>query len=217
MKRIFGYLIGLLTLFGVFAMIFIAAMYHDVSNKTIVEPHFLRTGVDADRPALPQTASEIGNRRLRDWLIQKFVVDFFYVNPDVDNIDRRTTPSTMSPVYVMAAPGVYKQWQRDVAPGLREMAAAGVRQTVTVFDEIYKPDNSNFFRVDYELKTWTKPNDMGAEPIITRGTMYLAINENIIGQVRSPESLRKIIEKGWDPSLAFSFLVEKIILPGGVK
>ena len=76
MKRLFGYIIGLLTLVAVFAMVFVAGGLYDNASKITVEPYFLRTsltGVSASD--VPRSVDEVGQRRLRTaaetYLIEK--------------------------------------------------------------------------------------------------------------------------------------------------
>jgi hypothetical protein len=214
MKRLFGYIIGLLTLLVVFAMVFVAAGIYDNGNNITIEPYFLRTaltGVSATD--VPRSIDDIGQRRLRDWLIQKFVTEYFYVIPDVENVAQREKAGGLnSVIYYMSdrRSDVFKNWVNNVVPEIRQMAEDGVMRTVTVFDEIVRPNpESNYYQVEYELKTWYKPNDMDNVPEITRGKMYISVTEGIDG-IRPIENVQRVLARGVNPAIVFSFWVNDI-------
>ena len=213
MKRLIGYIIGLCTIFAVFAMIYIVAAIYDTGNKLTIEPYFFRTGLNAiNQTGMPRGLDQIGERRMRDWLIQKFVTEYFYVVPDVENVARRTRGN----IRIMSTSNVARVWERDVVPQIRDLASNGARRTVRVFNEIFKPENSNYWHVDYELKTWYKPNDMGAAPTITRGTMYIKIEDaGTIGRLKSDiDAVQRALMMGIDPAVVFVFRVSDVMFDG---
>ena len=203
-----GFLIGLLTMVCVFALVCLTAIIYDAGGKVSVRPYFLRMGrsvVD-----MPRSAAEIGNRRVRDWLIQKYVKEMFYVIPDVENVHARMQPNNPNNMmFLMSDQNVFKRWTQDVAPELQEMAANGVRRTVKVYDEIIKPEASNYFRVDYELKTWYKPNDMTEIPTIEHGTIYLELADDNI-EFRGG-NIQRWLSSGRDPAAIFRFAVQDVV------
>ena len=213
MKQIFGYIVGILSILAVFGMICVVSVIYDTNDKITVEPYFFRTGLTAiNQTDIPQTASQIGQSRLRDWLIQKFVKEYFYVVPDPANIALRTSKEYPVLKYMSAA-SVFKEWEKGEFLNIRELAAGGVMRTVRVFNEIFKPEGSDYWRVDYELKTWYNPNDMNEEPTITRGTMYLRLyNEDAIGQIKEPfGDVQKLLIDGVDPAFALRFMVIDVL------
>jgi len=217
MKRLIGFLLGFATMIMVFGAIYVAASVYDTSEKFAVEPYFLRTSTkSSDLPGLPKSLDEVGKRKLRDWLIQKYVKEYFYIVPDEENIAHRMEKRYKMPLYVMSGPTAFAEWKQDVAPKIQAMASNGVRRTVTVFNEIFKPESSDYWRVDYELKTWYKPNDMSEEPTITRGTMYLDLGDDEhvkhIGDVKQPiEEVQNALQRGVDPAIVFVFTVYKVL------
>lgn len=217
MKKIMGYIIGFATMLGIFAMLYVVGAIYDTGKKITVTPYFFRTGLSAtNQTNVPQTITEIGNRRLRDWLIQKFVQEYFYIIPDVDNVNARTGRRFYRMIRMMSTPNVANRWEQDVVPEIRELAGAGVRRTVRVFNEIFQPANSNYWHVDYELKTWYKPNDMSEVPQVTRGTMYIEIQQpDAIGRIYTPLSeVQAALQEGINPAAIFVFRVSDV-LPGG--
>jgi len=217
MKRLIGFLFGFATMVMVFGAIYVAASIYDQSDKFVVEPYFLRTSVQSsDLPGLPKSLSEVGKRKMRDWLIQKYVTEYFYIVPDEENIDRRTVARYNPPMYIMSSPAAFREWTENIVPEMRKMAESGVRRTVTVFNEIFKPDQSDYWRVDYELKTWYNPNDMSESPEITRGTMYLDIGTDMhvgqIGDVKQPiDNVQEALRHGIDPAVVFVFTVQRFL------
>ena len=218
MKRLVGYIIGIATLLIVFAMVFVAAGIYDNGGKIAIEPYFFRTaltGVPATD--VPRNIDEIGRRRLRDWLIQKFVVEYFYAVPDIENIAQREQAGNLkSIIYYMSRrnPDVFKNWVKTEVPQIRQLAEDGAMRTVTVFDEIVKTNaDSDYYRVEYELKTWYKPNDMGITPGITRGRMYLRITEGSNG-IKPIENAGEVLDAGISPALLFTFWVDDVQFEG---
>lgn len=214
MKRLLGYIIGLVTLIAVFAMVFVAAGLYDNADKMTIEPYFLRTsltGVSASD--VPRSVDEVGQRRLRDWLIQKFVNEYFYVVPDVENIAMREQAGNIKAIlYYMSdhRSNVFKDWVSGEAQKIHKMAENGIMRTVTVFDEIVRstPD-SDYYMVEYELKTWYKPNDMDQVPEITRGRMYISLGDISQG-IRPIENIQYASEIGANPALWFVFRVNDV-------
>ena len=214
MKRIFGYIIGILSILVVFGMICVVSVIYDTNDKITVETYFFRTGLVANNQTdIPQTASQIGQGRLRDWLIQKFVKEYFYVVPDPADIALRTSKD-YSVLKYMSSSNVFKEWEKSEFPNIRELASGGVMRTVRTFNnEIFKPEGSDYWRVDYELKTWYNPNNVNEEPTITRGTMYIRLyNEDAIGQIKEPfADVQKLLIDGVDPAFALRFMVTDVM------
>lgn len=212
MKRFFRYFLGFLTLVTTFVMLYVVSAIYNASTHVTTEPYFFRRSYLAKyQTNTPKPLSEIGERKLLDWLLQKYVVEFFYVIPGKDNIENRTVGNQYkSPIYAMSSSAVFGYWLKNVAPKLQDMAEHGVLQQVNVFDEIYKSPNSDYWQVEYELKTWYKPNDMSENPTITRGTMYIRVN-GYTGQIYDQlDEVRQALNNGIDPSLVFPFVVDGI-------
>lgn len=218
MKRLLGYIIGILTLLVVFAMVFVAGGIYDNSDKMVIEPYFFRTALTGVAATdVPRSVDEIGQRWLRDRLIQKFVNEYFYVVPDTENIAQRENAGQFSSViYYMSYRNsdVFKNWVKNEVPKIRQLAEDGVMRTVTVFDEISKinPD-SDYYRVEYELKTWYKSNDMDTSPEVSRGHMYIHLVEGPNG-IRPIENLEWAFDKGANPAFLFTFWVDDVKFEG---
>ena len=214
MKRLFGYIIGLATMLVMFATVYIASSIYDTSNKVVIEPYFMRVGLNAaDLSGIPQPLADVQSSRLRDWLIQKFVYEYLYIEPVMENITRRTgevARGFYAPLAYMSTKEVFNKWKSDVVPKMSELAEDGVRRTVTVFGEILKPTDSDYYRVDYETKTWYKPNDMTEEPVTNHGTMYLKIHYTGELWPGYEDKVLEYLREGIDPAVAFVFKVQDV-------
>ncbi len=210
MKKLLGFIVGLLTMLVVFAMVYMSGAIYDMGGKAYIEPFFMRIGVNAaDITESPRPLKDFQQSRLRDWMIQKFVYEYLYIEPTAQNIERRTSAQGFyAPLYMMANEDVFKTWCDTEAKDMGELAAKGVHRTVRVFDEILT--DGDYYVVDYETKTWYKPNDMTVGPITERGTMYLGIEYT--GQLRQPqERAVELLRDGIDPATMFGFSVTKVI------
>ena len=216
MKHLVKYFIGIMTLVITFAMLYVAAIIYDASTKIQTEPYFFRNSyISSYQTDTPISLDNIGEQKLLNWLLQKYVVEFFYVIPDSNNIELRYTNQYHALVGIMSEPSVYKYWLDNIRPELEDMASRGVLREVKVSDQISKSQNSDYWQVDYELKTWYKPNDMSENPEIKRGTMYLDVT-GYTGQLYTEEmdTVRKILKGGHDPASVFSFKVKGIQIFG---
>ncbi|MBP5485402.1 MAG: hypothetical protein J6Y07_01705 [Alphaproteobacteria bacterium] len=218
MKKLIGFLFGFMTIIMVFGAIYVAASIYDTSDKFEVETYFLRTSTQSnDLPGMPKSWDEIGKSKLRNWLIQKYVTEYFYIVPDKENITRRTEKRYNPPLYIMSAPAALDYWEKKELPKIQQLSSQGVRRNVIVFDAIYKPASSDYWRVDYELKTWYKPNDMSENPTITRGVIYLDLGGDDwvkrIGDIKQPiENVQAALQRGIDPALVFFFRVQRVLV-----
>ena len=110
----------------------------------------------------------------------------------------------------MSTDAVFNKWKTGEAVSIADAAAKGVRRTVSVFDTIVKREDSDYLQVDYETKTWYKPNDMTEVPTTDRGTMYLKVEYK--GTVREPiDRVQKALLNGIDPAVVFEFYVTDVM------
>ena len=211
MRKILGYLVGLLIMLGVFASLYLAGAIYDTGDRITIEPYFLRQGLlAADQVGKPQTLSEVQTKKLKVWLIQKYVYEYLYIEPGESNIEQRMARD--STLAYKSTTRAFEKWESGMARKIQEAARNGVRRTVYVYDEILSdPDNSDYLRVDYETKTWYKPNDMNEVPTVKRGTMYL--NVEYTGQLyQQLDEIQDALRNGIDPAVVFVFYVTDAII-----
>ncbi|MBO4480657.1 MAG: hypothetical protein J5742_03485 [Alphaproteobacteria bacterium] len=213
MRKLFGYLFGFATMICVFASLYLASAIYETSDKIEIQPYFFRLGLlSTDQIGNPKTLADVQYRKLRDWLAQKFVYEYLYIEPGSENIEQRTIRNGINaPLSYMSSPNVFDKWRQITAQDIREEASKGVRRTVTVFDEILTPEASDYLQVDYETKTWYKPNDMTEIPTVKRGTMYL--NVDYTGEIKQPiDAVQNALRRGIDPAVVFMFYVQDVII-----
>lgn len=207
MKKLFGFLTGFLILLITFAIVYLSAAIYDTQSSQTVEPYFFRPWT---RPniAKPKTLDEVGEKALRNMLVQKYVKEYFYEIPSNDDLVVRTSYSGF--LNLMSTDKVFDDWKKNIVPELSAMVQNGYMRMVTVSDEIFKPANSDYWQVDYELKTWEEPNNLSATPKITYGTVYLDI---VYAGLHEPiEKVQKKLLNGEDPATMFIFEVQDIIV-----
>lgn len=210
MKRMFGFFIGLLTMIMMFGIICLVAIVHDTSDRVQVKPYFFRISQSI---GAPRSFAQIGPRKVRDWLIQKYVTEYLYIIPDVQNMTARMTAGgARSMISMMSSDKVFKTWAKDIAPDMRDLAENGVRRTVRVFDEILTSESNDYLRVDYELKTWYKPNDVTEEPTTTRGTLYLKLADTDFRAASDVVAVRDWLLRRGDPAAVFHFRVDDVVM-----
>ena len=209
MKKVMGFLIGLLTMVMLFGMVCTVAIVYDTANKVDVKPYFFRISQSV---GAPQPVSEIGARKVRDWLVQKYVTEYFYIVPDAQNMADRVGRSGKSMIYYMSSNKVFQDWVKNVAPTMQDLADQGVRRTVRVFDEILTSETNDYLRVDYELQTWYKPNDMTENPTLERGTLYLQLANTDFQVYPDIQGVRDWLLRRGDPAAIFSFQVNDVVM-----
>ena len=145
-----------------------------------------------------------------EMLVDKFITEYFYVVPDVNNINTRI--SGTAGLARLVSPELFAQWTATIAPEISDMAAAGMMRTARVI-EINMPEIGDRWQITYELHTWTVPNDLSLTPIITRGTMMVKMRyEPGFWKDTSGKEINigHELETGRDPSTIFKFRVFEI-------
>lgn len=207
MKKLLGFLTGFFILLTAFAIIYMSAAIYDTQQKQNIEPYFFRPWT---RPIIgkPKTLDEVGEKNLRNMLVQKYVKEYFYVIPSNDDLVMRTGYKGF--LYKMSSDKAFENWQKNIVPSLSTMVQNGYMRTVTVSGDIFKPTDSDYWQVDYELKTWDEPNNLAATPKITYGTLYL---DFVYGGLHEPiEKVQKKLLNGDDPATMFIFEVQDVIV-----
>ena len=215
MRKVFLFLAGLLLVAVMCGSMFVAAGIYQTSNKATVVPYFFqpannpvgRPGVPASPDDLGANATDLENSQMYRRLISRYITQMFYVTPD------STVEARYNELRHMALSNVLNTWQEFIAPEIKEMAINKVLRTVHVVDIVPEGD---YHKVEYELKTWTRPNDMSALPEITYGTVYLKVyyKPGIRQEmVRTGQTVTEYLEDGGDPAAVFRFGIEDMAIP----
>lgn len=206
-------LMGILMMAMSFGALYFVSALHDAGHDMVIAPYvFQPNNLSSARIGVPLSIDQMTEGAIRDALIKKFVTEYFYVTPDSENIAKRAQRGGI--LSLMAGDAVYKKWSNDIAPELERMADDKMLRTVRVAKQIFKPTGSDYWTVAYELKTWEKPNDMAAEPVVDRGVLYLKIvfEKQLRDQMHgAPFDVREYLLNGGDPAAIFRFRVDEVV------
>ena len=174
MKKLIMFLGGLVLIVLTLGMLFLTSAIYDSVKNTSVDTYFFQTNLQSSmRTGAPETPAQIGETTMREMLIKKYVNEYFYAIPDVENIaNRMTTKSTLSR---MSDRAVFNTWLNTTADEIQTLADDKKMRMVDIDGEIFKPSGSDYWVVPYVLYTWNTPNDMTETPTITRGTLLLDV------------------------------------------
>ena len=218
-KRLITFLAGLVLIALTIAMLFLTSAIYDSVNKSSVETYFFQTNrLSEMRPGTPETATEIGETVMREMLIKKFVNEYFYAIPDIEDIANRTGRNSV--IARMSDQRVFNTWQSTEAATIQNMAEKRMMRTVDIDGEIYKPTDSDFWVVPYVLYTWDTPNDITENPVVTHGTLLMEIaydagvRETVGGDTFDVGNYLKHsynrFESGYEPAIIFKFRVNNL-------
>lgn len=213
MKRFLWILVGIMLMGVTFSILYFASAIYDAGDQMHIEPYvFQPNNLSSRRIGVPMSIDQMKDSEIMDALVKKFVTEYFYVTPDIENISRRKRRGGI--LSLMASGDVYNQWVDGVVPELEQMAGDKMLRTVRVANQIFKPQGSDYWTVAYELKTWDVPNDMAATPVIERGVLYLkiAFEKQLRDQMHgTPFNVREYLDNGGDPAAIFNFRVDAVV------
>lgn len=209
MRKIISFFLGLCIVALMLGAIFGAAAIYDTAGKLRIESYFFQPNNQSlERPGRPETVAELGADRMRQLLVEKYISEYFYVIPDSTNVESRMrSDSTLAR---LSTSDVFRDWQDGEGKTIEELAGAGAFRIVRVVGDIYKPENSDYWTVTYEMKTWRNPNNMAEEPIITRDVLYLGLGDEHLMDFRENIDITEYLEEGKDPAAIFRFGITAI-------
>lgn len=205
MKKLIMFFAGLMLMTLTFGVMVISGMIYDTGAKTTVETFFFQPNdYSSRRPGVPATAQDLSESKLRDMLVGKYLIEYFGVTPDMDEMTLRKAGKTA--LARMSVRRVFEHWAQNIAPEMETLAQAGVLRTASLVEIIPEPGSAEYWRVEYEIKTWNRPNDLSAKPVVERGKLYM----NIVFEPKMREqiqnkSIEGYLESGGDPAAVFRF------------
>lgn len=212
MKKLVMFFIGLLLMCLMFGMVIIGAAMYDTSSQQTIDTFFFQPAdLSAQRIGVPAALDDLSSDDIRKMLVEKFITEYFYVIPDMNNIDARLK-GTMGLRYMVSA-NVFNDWVATTGNEISKMAANKSMRFARLVDMQLPHDSENWWTITYELTTWTAPNDLAHAPSVTRGIMYINLNyEPGIRPTMYDEEfdMGESLENGDDPSLMFKFRVENV-------
>ena len=214
MRKIVYFFIGILLMATTFLSLIVSGAIYDTGAKTSVEPKFFQPGDSLDaRPGVPAAPTDLGDGKMRDLLITKYVIELFYVTPDVNETTRRIEGS--SSLRRTSSASAFKKWSDNIAPEIEELSKDGILRTVSVTSILPRLGSDKYWTVGYQLKTWSVPNDFFVDPQITNGIVDLHVR--YAPGLRSKENLggytvtQYLERENADPSAVFNFNIEDIV------
>ena len=210
MKKLVGFFAGIILLALCGAALYLTGAIFDAGRAQVIKPYFFQpNNMSERRPGVPLTAAEIGDSEFLELLVRKYITEYFYAAPDPENIAQRT--NSQSTLALMSTAAVFDEWTQGEAQNIQKLADDKSMRTARVIDKIFKPSGSDYWVVNYELTTWTKPNDFNVLPIVSRGTMYMKIvYEPRMRTTPDINVLHEYLEDGGDPAAVFQFTVTEI-------
>ncbi len=211
MRKVFMFFVGSLLLLLTFVALYFSGALFDISNERYIQAFvFQPNNLSNDRIGHPVPVEQLSDKFIRERLIKKFIIEYFYVTPDIENIALRTRGDSV--LAAISAPGVFKEWKNTNVKEIEQMAGKKNLRTVTVKD-IILPQNSDYWDVSYELKTWDESNNMNLTPSTKDGILHIKISfEKGIRDKRSGQNfdVQKYLKDGGDPAAVFKFRVEEV-------
>ena len=211
MRKLIMFFTGLVLLALSFIALYVSGAIYDAGTNLTIQPYFFQpNNLSERRVGKPLTAEEIGDSKFMDMLVRKYVNEYFYAAPDSENIAQRTrNDSTLAR---SSSAKVFDEWLTTEGQTIKNLAENKSLRTVRVIDELYKPKDSDYWILNYELKTWPKPNDFSIIPETNRGTLYMKIlyQPGMRTDV-SLETIHDFLENGGDPARVFQFQVQEVI------
>ena len=219
MKKLIMFFAGIALLLLTFATLYVAAGIFDAGDARNTDAYFFQVnGQSGMRLGVPASTRDLGPIKMRDMLIKKYVYEYLYALPDEADIKRRMTACSsrhpMAPCSTLArmsSDSVFSAWLDSEAPFIEQLSAKRALRMVRVLDPIVKPDGSDYWIAQYELKTWYTPNDLTAMPETTRGEMYLVISTNDdYNELRDTIDVGQALKNGIDAATLFKFKVTRV-------
>ena len=178
MRRIHIFLICILLLLSMLGLLFFSGAIYDAEKKSTIDTFFFEPNLhSAQRITPPVSADDIPDKLLREFIIARFVHEYFYVIPDETNARNRAgfkntdgTPSTLWGLSQLN-PKILTNWANTVAPQIIELAGKKALRSVQTLPDITE-DKSGHLVVKYILRTWDNPNDVLATPKTESGVLY---------------------------------------------
>ncbi len=217
MKKLIAFLAGLALIALMFGALFLAGAIYDTGKKTTVETFFFQPNERYDqRPGDLKSVEDLSANELRDMLLNKYITEYFYVTPDTIALANRMAGTTS--LARMSSAKVFNHWVKNIAPEIEEMTNQHMLRTASLVSITPDPGSDRYWRVEYELKTWPKSNDMATSPQITRGVLHMEIvykKQLTKGSKKfNGKSIEQYLESGKDPAAVFVFGIQDITTQG---
>lgn len=204
------YLFGILLLVLSFATLYFSGALLDAGGNRYIDAFVMQpNNLSTDRIGRPVPMEQLSEDFIRERLIRKFLHEYFYVNPDIENIALRTRANSI--MAAISHPDVFNAWRQNEAEDIEKLATKKYMRTVGVRDEILP--RGEYYEVFYTLYTWEFANNMELAPIAENRVMYIKIAfEKGVRETRGGGSfdVQEYLQDGGDPAAVFKFRVDEV-------
>lgn len=216
MKKLIVFLTGVILIALMFGALVVSGAIYQTGGKATVETFFFQpNNLFFQRQTDPKSVQDLSSDELRNMLLNKYITEYFYVTPDVDELERRKSGQTT--LRSMSTNAVFDAWLKNVAPDIEEMTDKKMLRMASLVSATMEPGSDKYWRVKYQLKTWARPNDLAATPEIKNGEMYMQIffEPDMREKYKNPKEVIKYLEeKKGDPVALFKFGIVDITTQG---
>lgn len=217
MNRLKAFFIGIFLLFAILAMMVLASLIYNASERSSVKSYIFQMANNANqRVGILHNLDDISANDLRNQLIKKYVSEYFKVIPGDKNITNRPILAHLS------SATAFEYWKNNEAKYIEEMSNKKMFRLARVADDgiaTYNTVDTNgdtkiaYYKVKYYTSVWPESNVLESEPVYDQGTMYLEIQfePGIRKTIESKKyDIREKLESGVNPAELFKFQVINI-------
>lgn len=202
----------LFLLLTMFAALCLSAIIYNTSENMSVTAYFFQPALRyRQRFGTPESLDTLDENVIRTMLLERFITEYFYVIPDITNIEQRTKKTSL--LSLITSPKVFKQWNEDIVPKLKNMASKKQLRTVSLNRIEEAPNQVGYWIVDFNLKTWEKPNDFSVQPVITTKRLYIRlsfIDDFFMNKILKGQTIGQALENGMDPILKTQVMITAV-------
>lgn len=209
-RKILTFFTSILLLIVTAAALYLTSLVYNAGNDLYINPFFFQSNdAFSRRVGVPANISDLGDDRIIEILIKKYVSEYFYVMPDYESTVARQNANSV--LAISSSAEVFNDWQANEYPLIEKMASNNMMRTAAVADEIQKPIGSDYWIVNYTLNTWEDSNNITESPTVSKGILLMklryepGIRESIVEM-----GIHNFLDAGGDIVNVFKFLVEKI-------
>jgi hypothetical protein len=210
MHKLIMFFAGLILLMLTFAALYFSGALFDAGSKRQIKSFvFQPNDLSVGRIGRPIPVDELSEKFILERLIKKFVFEYFYATPDVENIAQRTRGNSI--LSAISAPDVFQEWKNTEAKEIEKLAGEKMLRMVRVADEILL--KGDYLEVYYELITWDEPNNMNLGPKVENAIIYIKISfgQGVRDRINGRKfDVQKYLNGGGDPAAIFKFTVDGV-------
>lgn len=209
-RKILAFFVSIFLLLATAGALYMASLVYNAGDSLYINPFFFQPNdAFSRRVGVPANISDLGDDRIIEILIKKYVSEYFYVMPDYESTLARQDAN--GALFRCSSEEVFNDWMLNEYPTIQKMASANMMRTAVVVDEIQKPIGSDYWIVNYTLNTWEDSNNITESPTVSKGILLMqlryepGIRESIVEM-----GIHNYLDRGGNIVGVFKFVVEKL-------